>query len=80
MVNETFLQLINMHDLDRKVVCKRAIECLSPRLQFIAVRRFYQNQTIDAIAEELGLSQARVYQLERKLVWKMRRSLELGNS
>lgn len=79
MVNETFLQLINMHDLDQKLVCKRAIECLSPRLQLVAIRRFYQNQTLDAIAEELGLSQARVYQLERKLVWKMRRSLELGH-
>ncbi len=79
MKNETFLHLINMHDLDRKVVCKRAIESLSPRLQFIAVRRFYQNQTTAAIAEEIGLSQARVYQLERHLVCKMRRSLELGN-
>jgi RNA polymerase sigma factor (sigma-70 family) len=79
MINETFLDLINMHDLDRKVVCKRAIESLSPRLQLVAIRRFYQNQTTAAIAEELGLSQGRVYQLERKLVWKIRRSLELGN-
>lgn len=72
MSNDNFTQLIEMHELDQRIVCKRAIESLSPRLQLIAVRRFYQNQSLLSIAEELGLSQARTWQLEARLLRQLR--------
>ncbi|NDB60239.1 hypothetical protein EB001_17570 [bacterium] len=66
--NSSFNLLMTMHELDQKVVCKRAIESLEPRLRFVAVRRFYQNQTLRSIGEELGISGNRVLQLEAKLL------------
>mgnify|MGYP003344650716 CR=1 FL=1 len=69
----TFNDFINLNELDQKVLCKDIIENLSPRLQLIAVRRFYQNQSLNSIAEELGVTYARAYQLERKLLHIIRR-------
>ena len=68
----TFNDLINLNELDQKVLCKDIIENLNPRLQLIAIRRFYQNQSLSSIAEELGISNARAYQLERKLLHTIR--------
>ena len=70
--------LLNMHELDQKVLVKSALAQLKHRLQFIAMRRFYQNQTLAAIAEELGLSNNRVWQLELEIIWTIRRALEAG--
>lgn len=78
MRKELFNNLINMNDLDKKVLVKQAIEKLSPRLQFIAIRRFYQNQNLNSIAEELGISDSRAYQLEMKLLGVIRRGLISG--
>ncbi len=76
MVNNDFGQLIEKHELGQRLVCKRAIESLSPRLQFVAVRRFYQNQSLSSIAEELGLSQTRTWQLEARLLRKLKHGLK----
>ena len=72
----TFNDLINLNELDQKILCKEAIENLTPRLQLIAVRRFYQNQSLNSIAEELGVTYARAYQLERKLLYTIKRYLK----
>ena len=79
MKNQLFINLMNMHDLDKVVLVKQAIEKLSPRLRLLAVRRFYQNQTLNSIAEELGVSYARTYQLERRVLSDIRRGLATGN-
>lgn len=68
-----FNDLIHMHDLDQKVTVKKALESLSPRMRFVVIRRFFQNQTLSSIAEELGLSEARLYQIERKALCNLKR-------
>lgn len=70
--------LLDMHELDQKVLVKQAIAQLNPRMQFVAYRRFYQNQTLAAIAEELGLSQNRVWQLEAKILRLLKDGLRSG--
>lgn len=70
--------LLQMHELDQKVLVKQAIAQLNPRLQFIAYRRFYQNQTLASIAEELGVSQGRVWMLEAKLLRLLKLGLKSG--
>ena len=72
----TFNDLINLNELDQKILCKEAIENLTPRLQLIAIRRFYQNQSLNSIADELGVTYARAYQLERKLLHTIRHYLK----
>ena len=76
--NASFDLLMTMHDLDRKVLVKQAIDKLSPRLKFIAIRRFYQNQNLNSIAEELGLSYSRVFQLELRLLGEIKRGIMSG--
>ena len=68
MSNPIFLDLINMHEMDLQIVIKEAIASLEPRQRLVAVRRFYQNQTLDAIGEELGVSANRIYQIEAKIL------------
>ena len=72
-MSTTFNDLIHMHDLDQKVTVKKALENLTPRMQFVVIRRFFQNQTLSSIAEELGLSEARLYQIERKALCILKR-------
>ena len=76
--NASFNLLMTMHDLDRKVLVKQAIDKLNPRLKFIAIRRFYQNQSINSIAEELNLSRNRVWQLELRLLGEIKRGIMSG--
>jgi|LakMenE07Oct09ns_1017277.scaffolds.fasta_scaffold00125_11 RNA polymerase sporulation-specific sigma factor len=75
MSNPIFVDLINMHEMDLKIVLKEAIESLEPRQRFVAVRRFYQNQTLGAIAEEIGISDHRVWQIEAKILRLLKRGL-----
>ncbi len=70
-----FNDLINMNEMDLRIVMKEEIGRLEPRLQLIAVRRFYQNQNLSSIAEELGLSNNRVWQLEAKVLRKIKNRL-----
>ena len=77
MYNETFLDLINMHEMDLQIVLKEAIASLPPRMQFVAMRRFYQNQSLPAIAEELGVSKGRAYQIEAMLLHKLKHGLKV---
>jgi RNA polymerase sigma factor (sigma-70 family) len=72
-MSTTFNDLIGMHDLDQKVIVKKALESLTPRMQFVVIRRFFQNQTLSSIAEEIGLSEARLYQIERKALCSLKR-------
>ena len=72
-MSTTFNDLINMHDLDQKVIVKKALESLTPRMQFVVIRRFFQNQTLSSIAEEMGLSEARLYQIELKALCSLKR-------
>ena len=72
-MSTTFNDLINMHDLDQKVIVKKALESLTPRMQFVVIRRFFQNQTLSSIAEEMGLSEARLYQIELKALCNLKR-------
>ena len=58
--------LFNMHDLDRKVFCKTMLDSLDPIMQFVMYRRYYQNQSLSSIAEEIGRSSTRVMQIESK--------------
>jgi DNA-directed RNA polymerase specialized sigma subunit len=64
-----------MNEMDLRIVMKEEIGRLEPRLQLIAVRRFYQNQNLSSIAEELGLSNNRVWQLEAKVLRKIKNRL-----
>jgi len=66
-----FTDAMQLDDLERKVYCKQFIETLEPRLQFVAILRFYHNQSLSSIAEELGISNPRAYQLERKIISKL---------
>jgi RNA polymerase sigma factor (sigma-70 family) len=75
MSNPIFLDLINMHELDLQIVLKDAIASLEPRLRLVAVRRFYQNQNLSSIAEELGVSDNRVWQIEAKILRKLKQGL-----
>lgn len=72
-MSTTFNDLIHMHDLDQKVIVKKALESLTPRMQFVVIRRFFQNQTLSSIAEEMGLSEARLYQIELKALCSLKR-------
>ena len=75
MSNPIFLDLINMHELDLQIVLKDAIASLEPRQRLVAVRRFYQNQTLASIAEELGISDGRVFMIEAKILRKLKQGL-----
>jgi RNA polymerase sporulation-specific sigma factor len=75
MSNPIFLDLINMHELDLQIVLKDAIASLEPRQRLVAVRRFYQNQNLSSIAEELGVSDNRVWQIEAKILRKLKQGL-----
>lgn len=72
-MSTTFNDLIHMHNLDQKVIVKKALESLTPRMQFVVIRRFFQNQTLSSIAEEMGLSEARLYQIELKALCSLKR-------
>ncbi len=75
MSDPIFLDLINMHELDLQIVLKDAIASLEPRQRLVAVRRFYQNQNLSSIAEELGVSDNRVWQIEAKILRKLKQGL-----
>jgi RNA polymerase sporulation-specific sigma factor len=75
MSNPIFLDLINMHELDLQIVLKDAIASLEPRQRLVAVRRFYLNQNLSSIAEELGVSDNRVWQIEAKILRKLKQGL-----
>ena len=62
-----FTDAMQLNDLEKKVYCKQFIETLEPRLQLVAIRRYYQNQNLRSISEELGISYPRAYQLELKI-------------
>jgi RNA polymerase sigma factor (sigma-70 family) len=66
-----FTEAMQLNDLERQVYCKQFIETLEPRLQLVALRRYYQNQSLSSIAEELGISYSRAYQLELKIIGKL---------
>lgn len=70
--------LLNMHEMDQKVLIKSALSQLTPRQQFVAYRRFYNNQTLASIAEELGVSQNRAWQIEAKVLRLLRTGLRTG--
>ena len=70
--------LLNMHELDQKMLIKSALSQLTPRQQFVAYRRFYNNQTLSTIAEDLGISQGRVYQIEAKILRLLKNGLKAG--
>ncbi len=67
-----------MNEMDQKIVLKQAISQLPSRLQLVAIRRFYQNQTLAAIAEELGVSAGRAYQIEAKMLRLLRVGFRTG--
>lgn len=75
MSNPIFIDLINMHEMDLQIVLKEAIASLEPRQRIVAVRRFYQNQTLASIAEELGISDGRVFMIEAKILRKLKHGL-----
>ena len=75
MSNPLFIDLINMHEMDLHIAIKEAIASLEPRQRLVAVRRFYQNQTLASIAEELGISDGRVFQIEANILRKLRHGL-----
>ena len=66
-----FTDAMQLNDLEKKVYCKQFIETLEPRLKLVAIRRYYQNQSLRSISEELGISYPRAYQLERKIISKL---------
>lgn len=70
--------LLNMHEMDQKIMLKEALSQLTPRQQFVAYRRFYQNQTLASIAEEMGLSAGRLFQIEAKVLRLLRNGLKSG--
>lgn len=63
----TFNFLINMHDLDKKVLIRKVMEQLTPKEQLILYRRYYQNQSYSSIAEELKITRERVRQKNMKI-------------
>lgn len=70
--------LLQMNELDQKVLVKQALAQLNPRLQLLAYRRFFQNQTLASVADELGISNGRAFQLEAKLLRKLKQGLNSG--
>jgi RNA polymerase sigma factor (sigma-70 family) len=70
--------ILNMHELDQKLVVKQALMQLEPKLRFVAYRRFFNNQTLESIAEEIGLSRGRVFQLEKRAMHMLRYGFGTG--
>lgn len=70
--------VINMNDLDKKVVCKSIFNILTDREKTVLYMRYYQNKSLTVIAEEIGVSRGRVYQLEKHLLLTLKRKFFIG--
>lgn len=70
--------VINMHDLDKKVLCKSIFDILTDREKTVLYMRYYQNKSMAVIAEEIGVSKGRIYQLEKHLLLTLKRKLFIG--
>jgi RNA polymerase sigma factor (sigma-70 family) len=57
-------------------VTEAAIRALPERLQYIVRRRFFEDATLQAIGDELGMSRERVRQLERQALSQLRRTAD----
>lgn len=70
--------VINMNDLDKKVVCKSVFSVLTEREKTVLYMRYYQNKSMATIAEEIGVSKGRIYQLEKHLLLTLKRKFFIG--
>ena len=64
--------------MDLKVTMAQAISSLDDRMQLLAKGRFLENQSLSAIAEELGISPGRAQQIERKMFHILIRKFAIG--
>lgn len=63
-------------NLLEKVALREALEKLTPREQAVIVRRFFNDETQAAIAEDLGVSQVQVSRIEKAALIKLRGTME----
>lgn len=71
--------VINMNDLDKKVLCKSIFNVLTDREKTVLYMRYYQNKSTAVVAEEIGVSTSRLYQLEKHLLLVLKRKLFIGS-
>ncbi|PTX50873.1 RNA polymerase sigma (RpoX/SigF) subunit [Melghirimyces profundicolus] len=63
-----------------KIALKEAINRLNERERLIVYLRFFKDQTQSEVAERLGISQVQVSRLEKKIIRRMRESIDESES